>query len=103
MIELLLPFFLGNMINEGVINKNLPNIIMSGSIMICLALLSYVDGVFNSFLAAHTSSSFGFDDRVRLFRKIQALSFIHHSQNPTSALMTRLTNDNRQIRNIVFM
>ncbi|HLR09651.1 MAG TPA: ABC transporter ATP-binding protein [Bacillota bacterium] len=103
MIELLLPFFLGKMINDGVVNKDLHNIIMWGSIMIGLALFSFVAGVFNSFFAAHTSASFGYDLRDRLFRKIQSFSFIHLSQNPTSALMTRFTNDIRQIQNTVFM
>src|SRR5699024_9747985 len=103
MIELLLPFFLGKMINDGVENKDLHNIIMCGSIMIGLALFSFVAVVFNSFFAAHTSASFGYDLRDRLFRKIQSFSFIHLSQNPTSALMTRFTNDIRQIQNTVFM
>lgn len=71
--------------------------------MIGLALFSFVAGVFNSFFAAHTSASFGYDLRDRLFRKIQSFSFIHLSQNPTSALMTRFTNDIRQIQNTVFM
>lgn len=102
-VELLLPFFLGLMINEGVVHKNLSNIIMWGSIMIGLAFLSFIAGVFNSFFASHTSNSFAYDVRQVLFKKIQTFSFTNLDQYPTSGLVTRFTNDVRQVRDTVFM
>lgn len=101
--ELLLPFFLGQMINEGVKGHDLNNIIMWGSIMIGLAGLSFIAGIINSFYASHTSNGFAFDIRKNLFRKIQSFSFANLSKYPTSALMTRFTNDVRQIQNTIFM
>ncbi|HLQ71153.1 MAG TPA: ABC transporter ATP-binding protein [Bacillota bacterium] len=103
MTELLLPFFLGKMINDGVVTKDISNIVMWGSIMISLAFLAFISGVFNSFFAAHTSSSFAYDIREKLFTKIQSFSFKNLSQHPTSSLMTRFTNDVRQIQGTVFM
>ena len=101
--ELLLPFFLGKMINEGVQGQDLNNIIMWGSIMIGLAFLAFIAGIINSFYASHTSNSFAYDLREELFRKIQSFSFTNLNKFPTSALVTRFTNDIRQIQNTVFM
>src|SRR5690625_3537827 len=102
-IELLLPFFLGKMINEGIVNEDLNNVIMWGSIMIGLALFSFICGIFNSFYASHASTTFAYDIRKDLFDKIQTFSFANLNKYPTSALVTRFTNDVRQVQNTVFM
>ncbi|RKQ32649.1 ABC transporter ATP-binding protein [Oceanobacillus halophilus] len=102
-VELLLPFFLGLMINQGVMNQDLSNIAMWGSIMIGLAFVSFFAGILNSFYSSHVSFSYGYDLRKKLFEKIQEFSFKNLNQYPTSALVTRFTNDVRQIQNTVFM
>ncbi|MFC2949898.1 ABC transporter ATP-binding protein [Virgibacillus sediminis] len=102
-VELALPFLLGLMINDGVMNQDLNNIVMWGSIMIGLAFVAFVAGIFNSFYSSHVSFAFGYDIRQRLFERIQVFSFKNLDQYPTSALVTRFTNDVRQIQNTIFM
>ncbi|WP_130860039.1 ABC transporter ATP-binding protein [Gracilibacillus phocaeensis] len=102
-VELTLPLFLGFMINQGVIEQDMGNIVWWGSLMIGLAFLSFIAGVINSFFASHVSFSFGYDIRQSLFKKIQRFSFAQLNQYPTSALVTRFTNDIRQIQNTIFM
>lgn len=102
-VELLLPFFLGKMIDDGVLNKDLGNIVMWGSIMIGLALFSFISGLTNSFFSSHVSWGFAHDIRERLFRKIQEFSFANLNHYPTSHLMTLFTNDVRQVQNTIFM
>ncbi|WP_026905768.1 ABC transporter ATP-binding protein [Paucisalibacillus globulus] len=102
-VELLLPFFLGKMIDNGVMNGDLNNIVMWGSIMIGLAFFSFISGIINSFYASHVSWGFAHDIRERLFRKIQEFSFANLNHHPTSHLMTLFTNDVRQIQNTIFM
>ncbi|WP_010093561.1 ABC transporter ATP-binding protein [Ornithinibacillus scapharcae] len=102
-VELLLPFFLGKMIDDGVQNGDLNNIVMWGSIMIGLAFLSFISGIINSFYASHVSWGFAHDIRERLFRKIQEFSFANLNRFPASRLMTLFTNDVRQIQNTIFM
>ncbi|WP_087973279.1 ABC transporter ATP-binding protein [Oceanobacillus rekensis] len=102
-VELLLPLFLGLMINQGVMGQDINNIIMWGSIMIGLAFISLIAGVLNSFFSSHVSFAFGYDIRQKLFEKIQAFSFANLNQYPTSGLVTRFTNDIRQIQNTIFM
>ncbi len=102
-VELMLPFFLGKMIDEGIMNQEMSNIIFWGSIMLGLAMLSFAAGITNSFFAAHTTFQFGYDVRQRLFNKVQAFSFKNLNEYPTSALITRFTNDVRQVQNGIFM
>jgi ATP-binding cassette subfamily B protein len=102
-VELMLPFFLGMMINAGVVNQDVNNIIMWGSIMIGLAFISFIAGIINSFYASHAAWGFARDIREKLFEKIQAFSFANLNMYPTSSLVTRFTNDVRQIQNTIFM
>src|SRR5690625_4982014 len=102
-VELLLPFFLGKMINDGVVNQNLDNIVMWGSIMIGMAFIAFIAGIFNSFYASHVSFGFAYDIREKMFNKIQRFSFANLNQYPTSGLVTRFTNDVRQVQNTIFM
>jgi ATP-binding cassette subfamily B protein len=102
-IELLLPLFLGLMIDQGVMQEDIGNIVMWGSIMIGLAALSLVVGVLNSFYSSHVSFAFGYDLRQKLFSRIQYYTFRKLNKYPTSGIVTRFTNDIRQIQNMVFM
>ncbi|UUI01775.1 ABC transporter ATP-binding protein/permease [Oceanobacillus jeddahense] len=102
-VELLLPLFLGLMINQGVVNQDVQNIVFWGSIMVGLALLSFLVGILNSFLSSHVSFSYAYDLREELFSKIQRFSYAKLAKYPTSSLVTRFTNDIRQIQNTVFM
>ncbi|WP_067729618.1 ABC transporter ATP-binding protein [Oceanobacillus damuensis] len=102
-VELLLPLFLGKMIDQGIMNQDINNIVMWGSIMIGLAFISLIAGIVNSFFSSHVSFAFGYDIRQKLFEKIQEFSFANLNQYPTSGLVTRFTNDIRQMQNTVFM
>jgi len=102
-VELLLPLFLGLMIDEGVMNQDLGRITFWGSIMIGLAIFSFIAGILNSFYSSHVSFSFGYDLRQKLFERIQRFTFENLSKFPSSGLVTRFTNDIRQIQNTVFM
>ncbi|RPF53198.1 ABC transporter ATP-binding protein [Aquisalibacillus elongatus] len=102
-VELMLPFFLGKMIDEGIQTQELDTIIFWGSIMVGLAILSFAAGIINSFFSAHVTFKFGYDMRQRLFEKVQAFSFKNLNEYPTSSLVTRFTNDIRMIQNGIFM
>lgn len=102
-IELLLPFFLGKMINEGVGSQDLNNVVMWGMIMIGLSFIAFISGLINSFYASHTSNGFAYDIREKMFEKIQTFSFINLGKYPTSGLVTRFTNDVRQIQETIYM
>lgn len=101
--ELLFPLFLGLMINDGILNQNTEKIVQWGTIMLTLTIITFIAGIINSYYASHVSTSSAFDIREKLFDKIQTFTFEHLQAYPTSSLVTRFTNDIRQIQNTIFM
>ncbi|MFD2130067.1 ABC transporter ATP-binding protein [Pseudogracilibacillus auburnensis] len=101
--DLLFPLFLGLMINDGILHQNSENIVFWGSIMLVLTVITFVGGIINSYYSSHVSASSAYDIREKLFDQIQRFTFEHLSNYPTSTLVTRFTNDVRQIQNTIFM
>lgn len=101
--ELLFPFFLGIMINEGIMVQQSDKIVMWGIIMIIITALSFSAGLGNSYFSSHVSNSTSYDMREKLFSTIQKFSYNVLSLYPTSMILTRFTNDIRQIQNTIFM
>ncbi|MFC0414440.1 ABC transporter ATP-binding protein [Cytobacillus solani] len=102
-VELVQPFFMAKIIDEGIQVNNLSAVMKWGGIMVVFSIISFAAGVINSFYAAHVSQNFGFDVRKALFEKVQSFSFANFNQFPASSLITRMTNDITQIQNTVFM
>ncbi|WP_102273171.1 ABC transporter ATP-binding protein [Cytobacillus massiliigabonensis] len=102
-VELVQPFFMAKIIDDGILVNNLSAVIKWGGIMVAFSFISFAAGVINSFYAAHVSQNFGFDVRKALFEKVQSFSFANFNQFPASSLITRMTNDITQIQNTVFM
>src|SRR5699024_12407514 len=71
--------------------------------MIAFAFTSLVAGIFNSFYASHVTYAFGYDLQEKLFEKIQNFAYADLNKFPVSGLVTRFTNDVRQIQNTIFM
>lgn len=101
--ELMFPLFLGLMIDQGIIHNNMDNVIMWGTIMVIITCISFISGIFNSYYAGHISTASAYNIRAKLFDHIQRFSFEQLSKFPTSMLITRFTNDIRQIQNTIFM
>ena len=102
-VELLNPLFMARIIDEGILNKDLDTVLKWGFIMVGMSLVAFFSGVTNSFFAAHTSQGFGYDVRESLYRKVQSFSFASFNKLPASSLITRMTNDVRQLQNTIFM
>ncbi|MFC0557436.1 ABC transporter ATP-binding protein [Halalkalibacter alkalisediminis] len=102
-VELMHPFFLAKIIDEGIMKEDINVIIYWGSIMVAMSLLAFISGIINSFYAAHVSQSTGFDIRSGLYKKIQMFSYEQLQCFQTSSLITRVTNDVTQIQNTIFM
>lgn len=102
-VELVQPFFMAKIIDEGILVNNLSAVMKWGGIMVVFSIISFAAGVINSFYAAHVSQNFGFDVRKALFEKVQSFSFANFNQFSASSLITRMTNDITQIQNTVFM
>jgi ATP-binding cassette, subfamily B, multidrug efflux pump len=102
-VELLNPLFMARIIDEGILNKDLDIVLKWGFVMVGMSLIAFLSGVTNSFFAAHTSQGFGYDVRESLYKKVQSFSFASFGKLPASSLITRMTNDVRQLQNTIFM
>lgn len=101
--DLLFPLFLGIIINEGILQENTELIIQWGTIMIIITGVTFVSGIINSFYSSHISVRFAYQLREQLFAHIQKFTFAQLAKFPSSSLVTRFTNDVRQVQNTIFM
>ncbi|ADU29012.1 ABC transporter ATP-binding protein [Evansella cellulosilytica] len=102
-VELIQPYLIGKIIDDGIMQEDLSVVVTWGSIMLVLSLVAFASGILNSFYAAHASQNTGYDLRSRLFEKVQSFSFANFSQYPTSSLITRMSADVTLIQNALFM
>ncbi len=88
-------------IDEGIAPQNLQVVLMTGALMVAVAIAR---GLFNfgqSYWAEAASQSVAYELRGQVFRKIETLSFSYHDRVQTSQLLTRITSDIEQIRTFV--
>ncbi|GAA2706152.1 ABC transporter ATP-binding protein [Aeromicrobium ponti] len=102
-VELIQPLLMAKIIDKGIMQNDLQEVMKWGGIMVGASFAAFAAGVINSFYAAHVSQSFGFDVRKSLYEKVQSFSFANFNHFPTSSLITRMTNDITQLQNTVFM
>ncbi|AQQ54372.1 ABC transporter ATP-binding protein [Planococcus lenghuensis] len=102
-VELLQPFVIARIIDYGIVGGNREAIIAWGAALMLFALTAFLAGIVNSFFAAHTAQSFGFDLREALYRRIQSFSLATFNKFPASGLITRLTSDITMVQNVLYM
>ena len=101
--ELLLPFFLSFLINDGIIEQTHEKILFWSGMMLAITAITFISGILNSYFAAHVSVTSAYEMRKQLFHNIQRFTFEQLDKFPTSTLVTYFTNDVRQIQNTIFM
>lgn len=101
--ELVQPYFISKIIDDGIAQRDLSVVWMWGGILALGALAAFAAGIASSFVAGHASQSLGYDIREALYAKVQGMAYKAFSRLPTSSLITRLTNDANQLQDVVFM
>lgn len=101
--ETVQPMYMADIIDQGVMERDLGLIVEKGTYMVLIALVGLAFSVANVWVASRTSIGFGTDLRKALFLKIQQLSFFDLDRFGTSSLITRLTNDIARIQQVVLM
>src|SRR5699024_4960325 len=101
--ELLFPLFLGIMINDDIMAGRLTKVVIGVSVMTSFSIIYFSSGIFNSYFSYHVGNATSYDIREKLFDKLQRFSFDILNFYPTSMVVTRFTNDVRQIQNMIFM
>lgn len=101
--DLIFPLILAVMINDGIIPQDIDVVTKWGIVLFIITLLTFIGGIINSFYASHISVQFAYEIRKDLFAHVQGFTFAQLAKFPSSALVTRFTNDVRQVQNTVFM
>lgn len=100
-MDLMQPYLMSRIVDEGIGKGNMQIIITTGLLMVGLAFLGAMGGVFNGYFAIKASVSAATDLRHDLFRKVQTFSFGNIDTFKTGHLITRLTNDVTNYQNLL--
>jgi ATP-binding cassette subfamily B multidrug efflux pump len=101
--DLYLPTLMSDIVNKGIIGKDIPYIWKTGGIMIAAAGVGIVAAIIAAFLSSRTAVGLGKILRERIFTKVESFSLHEFDKLGTSTLITRTTNDVTQIQQVTVM
>ena len=99
LMEMLIPFLMASIIDDGVNAGNIQHIYKVGGIMIVAAVVGLFAGMAGGKFGAKTSAGFAKNLREAMFNHIQTFSFSNIDKYSTAGLVTRLTTDVTNIQN----
>ena len=92
-MEMIIPFLMASIIDNGVNAGDMNHIIKTGMIMIVIALLGFLSGLAGGRTGAKASAGLARNLRETMFNNIQTFSFSNIDKYSTAGLVTRLTTD----------
>ncbi len=92
-IEVLIPFITADLVNKIKEGAEMRELLLTGLLLVCMALVSLTFGGVAGFTCAKASAGFAKNLRGDIFRKIQTYSFENIDNFSTASLVTRLTTD----------
>lgn len=101
MADLLQPAFMAHIVDDGVKNADVNQILFYGGIMFLIALAGAFGAVMRNLFASHTSQTIGREMRSDLFCKVQTLSLENIDRLQPASIITRITNDVTQIQDFI--
>lgn len=101
--EILVPYVISMIIDKGVMQSSLSNIIKYGCIMIVFACAALACGIGSGFFGAEASCGFAANLRQAMYLNIQRFSFANIDKYSASGLITRLTTDVTNVQNSYLM
>ena len=101
--EVLLPYFMAQVIKNGIGTGNKGYVIGMGALMILTATIMMCGGVGGNYFNTKASNGMAYLLRKDIYRKVQEFSFANIDQFSTGSLVTRLTNDITQLQNVIRM
>ncbi|WNY24982.1 ABC transporter ATP-binding protein [Methanolapillus millepedarum] len=101
--QLYLPTLMADMVDVGIVGKDMEYIINIGLLMLLLSAVGMVCSVAAGYYASKASAGFSKNLRRDIFTKVDHLSLEEFEKFGTSTLVTRTTNDVNQIQNVLIM
>src|SRR5690606_20872453 len=103
LLELLLPTLMASIVDIGIVNGDIPYIIKIGVWMILCALAAVGLTVGVSYFASKVAQGFGRDVRKTLFVHVENFSLQAFDKIGPASLITRSTNDVKQVQDVLNM
>lgn len=100
-LEILIPVYTKYILSDGIISKDMNNVLKYGGIMLLLTLCGIVASLLNTYFSTKTSVNYAMHIRNVVFEKVSHLSQCDVDKIGVSSLMTRTTNDVRQVHDII--
>lgn len=92
-MEVIIPFLMANLIDKGMYDGNMNEVLKIGLELVGAAMLSLIFGVLSGSVAAKASAGFAKNLRKDLYYKVQDFSFSNIDKFSTASIITRLTTD----------
>ena len=101
MADLMQPAFMAHIVDDGVKNMDVEQILIYGGVMFLIALAGAFGAVMRNYFASKTSQLISKELRSDLFRKVQTLSLENIDRLQPASIITRITNDVTQIQTFI--
>lgn len=98
-LEIIIPTLMAVLIDEGISQKNMSNVLRIGIILVACASVTVFFGIFAGRSAAIASSGFAKNLRRDMFHNVQKFSFSNIDRFSTASIITRLTTDVTNVQN----
>ena len=102
-LELLLPLFMGKIIDIGIKNGDIPYVWKTAVLMLGIISVGLASASLCQYYASYTCQNLGNDLRKELMRKISTLSYADIDKFGNATLINRVTNDVNQVVQAVAM
>ncbi len=98
-IDVIIPLLMANIIDKGITNGQMNQILKFGLYLVLCCIVSIVSGALSGWFCAKASAGFALNLRDKIFDQIQLFSFTNIDKFSTSSLVTRLTTDVTNVQN----
>ena len=98
--DLYLPTLMANIVDHGIVNKDVNYILRVGGFMLLVAAGGTLCAIIATFLSSKTAVGFGKILREKIFTKVESFSLHEFDKIGTATLITRTTNDVTQVQQV---
>lgn len=100
-LEIFIPIYTKYIMSEGIIPRDMNQILYYGGIMLGLTALGALASFLNTYFSTKTSVKYAMHIRDVIFNRVSHLSQSDVDKIGVSSLMTRTTNDVRQVHDVI--
>lgn len=100
-LEISLPMFTKQIMSKGILGESMENIMLYGGIMLVMSVVCGAMSLLNTYFSTKSSVDYANGIRNNVFEKVAHLSQCDVDKIGVSSLMTRTTNDVRQVHDVI--